>query len=87
MREWLNKLDNRGKIILTLILVVVLIVEFALLSSTCSDTGSSKDSDVCDVCGGDGYVTYKFLGEGTGVQKGFDTYYRCRGCHGTGRSK
>lgn len=46
--------------------------------------GTSSGSGTCGVCGGSGTVTHKVLGEGSGVQKGFDTYYRCGSCHGTG---
>lgn len=53
----------------------------------CSPGSSAPNNDgsACGICGGDGVVTSKILGEGSGIQKGFDTYYRCKGCHGTGR--
>ena len=49
-----------------------------------SGSGSSSGSKTCGICGGEGVVTQKFLGEGSGVQIGFDTYYRCGSCHGRG---
>lgn len=47
--------------------------------------GNSSGTGTCDVCGGSGTVTSKILGQGSGIQNGFDTYYRCGACHGTGR--
>lgn len=67
------------KIICILLLVCIL----TLCLAACGDNDS--DSDTCGICGGTGTVTSKFLGSGSGIQKGFDTYYRCKGCHGTGR--
>ena len=69
------------KIALLLVFAMLFCCCFAL--SSCDD--NDDDSDVCGICGGSGTVTSKFLGEGSGIQKGFDTYYRCAGCHGTGR--
>ena len=66
-------------------MICILLLVCALTTCLVS-CGGNKKGDVCGICGGDGVVTSKFLGEGSGVQRGFDTYYRCRGCHGTGRS-
>ena len=64
------------------LLVIVLIAVPIVLFKACS---SSSSSGTCGICGGSGVVTSKILGDGSGVQYGFDTYYRCAGCHGTGR--
>lgn len=69
--------------------IIGIVVALALLFSfwaTSSDNSHSDSSDVCGICGGSGVVTNKVLGNGTGIQKGFDTYYRCRGCNGTGKA-
>ena len=68
---------------IALLLVFAMLFGCCFALSSCGD--NDDDSDVCGICGGSGTVTYKFLGEGSGIQKGFDTYYRCKGCHGTGR--
>ena len=65
------------------ICILLLICTFTLCFVSCGD--NDDDSDVCGICGGSGTVTSKILGTGSGIQKGFDTYYRCKGCHGTGR--
>lgn len=66
-----------------IVCILLLICTFSLPLVSC---GENEDkSDVCGICGGSGTVTSKFLGTGTGIQKGFDTYYRCKGCRGTGR--
>ena len=80
---------NTWKIIVVVLIVFVII----LLLKSCgllgdlfgSCGGSGGSGGTCDICGGDGVVTFKSLGEGSGVQHGFDTYYRCKGCHGTGK--
>ena len=56
-----------------------------MLAGGSTSSGSSNGSGTCGICGGSGTVTSKILGDGTGIQSGFDTYYRCKGCHGTGR--
>lgn len=69
--------------------IIGIVVALAFLFSiwaTSSDNSHSDSSDVCGICGGSGVVTNKVLGNGTGIQKGFDTYYRCRGCNGTGKA-
>ena len=67
------------------ICIILLICTFMLCFVSCGSSGNNNG--VCGICGGRGVVTNKFLGEGSGIQSGFDTYYRCGGCHGTGRSK
>ena len=66
-----------------IICILLLVCTLTLCLASCGDDDS--DSDTCGICGGSGTVTSKILGSGSGVQKGFDTYYRCKGCHGTGR--
>ena len=68
-----------------LIATVVGLFLALIVSTSSSGGGNSKGSGTCGICGGSGTVTSKILGEGAGIQKGFDTYYRCKGCHGTGR--
>ena len=68
-------------IIIAICLALCLII--TLLCSL-SVGGSSSGKGSCDVCGGDGVVTHKVLGQGSGVQQGGVTYYRCGACHGTG---
>ena len=65
-----------------IICVLLLMCIFTLCLASCD---GGDDSGVCGICGGSGTVTSKFLGSGSGIQKGFDTYYRCKGCHGTGK--
>lgn len=67
------------KVICIFLLVCIFILCFVSCGSVWNDNG------VCGICGGSGVVTNKSLGEGSGIQKGFDTYYRCKGCHGAGR--
>ena len=66
-----------------LLACLLLFCTISLCFTSCGN--SDSDSDTCGICGGSGTVTSKILGEGTGIQKGFDTYYRCKGCHGSGR--
>ena len=73
-----------------LFIAIVIVIIFTLILSlivgdTFKDNHNGNDSDACDICGGSGVLTFKLLGEGTGIQVGFDTYYRCKGCHGSGR--
>ena len=70
-------------VIITLAIVVLLCVVTKVFQATIADSGSGG---VCGICGGDGVVKSKIIGDGTGVQVGFDTYYRCKGCHGKGIS-
>jgi len=63
--------------------ILLIICTITICLSSCG--GDSNGTGTCGICGGDGTVTQKFLGEGSGVQKGYDTYYRCKGCHGTGK--
>ena len=74
-------LPHLGRSLLIAFLFVLIIVLICSLASS----APNKDGDTCGICGGSGTVTTKFLGEGSGIQYGFDTYYRCKGCHGTGR--
>ena len=68
-----------------IICILLLLSMLALCFVSCDGGNNSDDDGICDVCGGDGVVTQKFLGSGSGIQQGFDTYYRCKGCQGTGR--
>ena len=78
-----EKKKKNYSIIIAICLIFCIIV--TLLCGTTSDSNSSS-SKTCGICGGSGTVTTKMLGEGTGIKNGFDTYYRCKGCHGSGRS-
>lgn len=81
-----KKIDSGVVTMIVMLLIFIASISAILYACDClSENGSSSSSDVCGICGGDGYVTFKSLGEGTGVQHGFDTYYRCKGCHGTGK--
>ena len=66
-------------------LICILLIVCTLIICLSSCGGSSSESGTCGICGGSGVVTSKILGSGSGIQKGFDTYYRCAGCHGTGK--
>ena len=66
-----------------IICILLVVCMLALCLVSCGDSESS--SDTCGICGVSGRVTQKFLGSGSGVQSGYDTYYRCKGCSGTGR--
>ena len=68
-----------------LISIALLVGIVIIIASSVSSSAPNKDGDVCGICGGDGVVTSKMLGTGSGIQEGFDTYYRCKGCNGTGR--
>ena len=74
-------LTHLGRSLLIAFIFGLIIVLICSLASS----APNKDGDTCGICGGSGTVTSKFLGEGSGIQYGFDTYYRCKGCHGTGR--
>ena len=63
------------------ICILLLVCTFMLCLVSCD---GGDDTGTCGICGGSGTVTSKILGDGSGIQKGFDTYYRCKGCHGTG---
>ena len=83
-----KKIDSG--VIIMIVMLIIFIAGLSAILYACdyiseNSGGSSSSSDVCGICGGDGVVTFKSLGEGTGVQEGFDTYYRCKGCHGTGK--
>ncbi len=67
------------KIVISIILLCCMAMGFAGCEE--EDWG-----DTCSVCGGSGIVDSRILGSGSGIQYGFDTYYRCAGCHGTGKS-
>lgn len=78
-------------VVILIVCLIGIIVSIAVISFACNylseeggNSSNSNSSDVCGICGGSGVVTFKSLGEGTGIQKGFDTYYRCKGCHGSG---
>jgi hypothetical protein len=79
---WVINWKSLGRA-LTIATVVGLLI--ALLVGAMPSGGKSKGSGTCGICGGSGTVTSKILGTGSGIQKGFTTYYRCKGCHGTGR--
>ena len=71
---------------IAIVIVIILTIILSLIvGDTFKDNHNGNDSDACGICGGSGIVTFKLLGEGTGIQVGFDTYYRCKGCHGSGR--
>ena len=85
-----DKHPKVAKNALKIIVVVLIVVVIMLLLKSCGLLGdlfgsSDGSGGTCGICGGDGFVTFKSLGEGSGVQHGFDTYYRCKGCHGTGK--
>lgn len=81
---WMIKDGKSSRLGRSLLIAAVIGLLLFLLVSAISSGGSSSGSETCDICGGDGFVTQKILGEGSGVQQGFDTYYRCKGCHGAG---
>ena len=68
------------------IIIAICLILCLIMTLLCSIAGGSKSNGTgtCGVCGGSGVVTSKIIGEGSGVQRGFDTYYRCAGCHGSG---
>lgn len=68
------------------IVIAICLILCLIITLICGFAGGSKSSGTgtCGVCGGSGVVNSKIIGEGSGVQRGFDTYYRCGGCHGTG---
>ena len=74
-----------GRLIL-IILVIAIILTLPLIYCDFSDSSdSSSSNEPCGICGGTGtVVNSKFLGEGEGIQYGFDMIYRCKYCHGTG---
>lgn len=70
---------------IALICTISLVIGLCAVAKILPSGNNSNETEACGICGGSGTVTSKILGEGSGIQKGFDTYYRCKGCHGTGR--
>lgn len=91
--SWFSRHPKVMKVLIIVGLVIALIVLFKACGALFDELGfgdsggSSGGSGTCGICGGDGVVTQKSLGDGSGVQSGFDTYYRCKGCNGTGRKR
>ena len=75
---------KKAKIIVLIVTLVIVVAVCMFAKFIISLDENSNKTEPCGICGGDGVVTQKLLGDGSGVQNGFDTYYRCKGCHGTG---
>lgn len=77
--------QEKQKLFYSKVIAVCLGIVIVMTLLCAIPTKSSNGTGTCDVCGGDGVVTSKILGQGSGIQSGFDTYYRCGACHGSGR--
>ena len=77
--------ENKKKLYSIIIAICLIFCIIVTLLCGIPSGSNSSGSKTCGICGGSGTVTTKMLGEGTGIQNGFDTYYRCKGCHGSGR--